>query len=199
MLNDSMASTTLENPLPIDETSADFEIMLLVITGRTQEAVTRVSNWSQAQRLLDMSVKYQLDGHRHCFSLICRARASDDPWEAVFLACNQHPCDLDLLRDAILCMEEQTTDLLFKPAYFLTIATSHGRPCQSNFRTANIRIAFGLRLGVRGVLGYNTAARAMKFESTTATDAVLSYNQWAHEFVKGMKWVEVWIERVGTF
>lgn len=82
MLNDSVASTTLGNPLPIDETSTDFEIMLLIMTGRAQETVSGATSWSQAQRLLDMSIKYQLDGHRHWFSDICQANAAEEPWEA---------------------------------------------------------------------------------------------------------------------
>jgi hypothetical protein len=41
MLSDSIASTSLVNPLPVDEDSEDFEILLLDIDGRGEEALRR--------------------------------------------------------------------------------------------------------------------------------------------------------------
>jgi hypothetical protein len=137
-----------------------------------------------------MSVKYQLDGHRHCFSLICRARATEAPWEAVFVACNQQPADLDLLRDAILGMEKLPPSVVFTKTHFYHIDMPNGRPSPSTFRTANIKVAFGLKLGVRGILAYNIASRHLNLESALTVDVAFSFKYWAIEFVEGMKYVE---------
>lgn len=112
---------------------------------------------------------------------------------SVFVACNQHHFDLTLLREAILDMEGKPPSMILNPAYFSEINLSNGCPFQYNLRTTNMRIAFGLKLGVRGVLSYNTAARASKLESMAASYAGFSYSAWAHEFVGGMKQVDYWL------
>jgi hypothetical protein len=98
---DSSLSSDIDVAIPVDESSGDFEIILLIIHGRAPEVLPRVATWKQAEDLYAISVKYQLDGHRPWFSRICRDNAPQEPWEAIFLACNQSPVDTDLIEVAI--------------------------------------------------------------------------------------------------
>lgn len=157
MLSDSISSSDIDHPLPVYEKSADFELMLSIITGHAQEVLSRVKTWSQAKALYDLAMKYQLDGHLPWFSWTCRKNASQYPWEGIILATNQSSMDTDLIRTAITDgFKEQGFDGLYNPAYFASIRTGiGGGKCWTTFQTCNTTIAFGIKLGLSGLMAYN--------------------------------------------
>jgi hypothetical protein len=45
MLQDSIPPSSIDKPLPLDENSADLEIMFSIMTGRQQEVLERAKDW----------------------------------------------------------------------------------------------------------------------------------------------------------
>jgi hypothetical protein len=140
MLTDSVASTSLDNPLPVDEDSKDFEILLLITVGRGEEAFKRVTTWKQAEKLYRMGDKYQIDAPRPWFSRLCAQCAPDKPWDALFLACNVSPIDAEIIRSAISeGFREIGIPALCDPRYFKEMReTDDGDRCSSTIRIDNI-------------------------------------------------------------
>jgi hypothetical protein len=140
MLNDSVSSTSVDNPLPVDEDSKDFEILLLIIVGRGEEASKRVTTWDQAEKIYRLGDKYQIDGPRLWFSRICVQCAGEKPWDALFLACNVSPMDTDIIRQAITQgFDDFEMDELCDSRYFEKMKTDEdGRKCWATLRISNV-------------------------------------------------------------
>jgi hypothetical protein len=192
MLADSVASTSIDNPVPVDEDSKDFEILLLVIVGRGEEATKRVTTWNQAEKLYRMGDKYQIDGPRLWFSRICAKCAAEDPWEAIFLACNTSPMDTDIIKSAIAEGFSGNLTKVCDSRYFKKMeTTAAGTRCCSTFEVANVTTLFGFKLGLSGLLAYrltfpgNSLTTAAPGEATTRT-----WENLAQQFVRNVKVVE---------
>lgn len=197
MLGDSISSSSMDNPLPVDDNSVEFEIMLHIITGRPQGVVSRVETWELARILYDLADKYQLDAHRPWFSQICRNHASQEPWEAIFLSTNHSPMDQLLVRSAITDgFKKHGIDGLFNPAYFKEIKYDPaGNKCWSTFRASNTTIAFGTRLGLSGLMAYNLTFGTIKNPSGMAQHGtnrkcINKWHLWADEFVQNIRDIE---------
>lgn len=185
MLNDSVPSSSIDNPLPLEEESIDLEIMFTVMTGRTHGLPPRAANWAQAARLYQLVDKYQVDGYRPWSSLICRAHATEEPWEALFLACNQTPADYDMIRTAIgQGFAKLDRTIRCSELHFKTMLTAlDGTRCSSTMRASNMHFASGMRLGLRGLLAYN----ATFYNITTGGDAkVTTWLEFGDRFVGHM-------------
>jgi hypothetical protein len=156
MLSNSLASSSLKNPLPVDENACDFEIMLLIIIGRPEEGICRVTDWDQSARLYHLVSKYRLEGHRLWFSQICRQQVAKEPWEALFLACNQSPMDISLAASAISegfpkAAEGKLCDTTYFNAtqeyvHNSLVKKSRGKVLDSS----NVSVLLGLKLGMLG-------------------------------------------------
>jgi hypothetical protein len=101
MLCGSTASSSVNDPLPINEKSSYFRIMMMIVTGRPEDAINEPRCWSHAEKLYRMMDKYQLDGHQPWFSQMCGRWVKEDPLAALFLACNRPCIDTTLARYAI--------------------------------------------------------------------------------------------------
>lgn len=191
MLSDSIASTSFSNPLPVDEDSEDFEILLLIIVGRGEEASKRVKTWAQAEMLYEMSNKYQVDSQRPWFSRICAQCAPQKTWEALFLACNASPMEMDIIRSAIEGFDENYMDDPCDPTYFKEMRyDAEGPKCWSTIRIDNITTEFGLKLGHLGLLAYgHTFASIETTDPATCTEEE-SWPDYACRFVNHAKGVE---------
>lgn len=202
MLN-SIPSITVANPLPIEEGSVDFEIMLLIITGHPQEVLGRVKTWSQAERLYRLVDKYQLEGHRPWFSELCRANADEQPWEALFLACNQGHADATIIRAAIAeGFFRGPTSVVCNKAYFECTSTRFNEGTSTRLNedaaasgmittkhrtldSSNITIALGLKLGFKGLLAYN-----LTFASLAAAGYGADWLRLAERFIAAIRKIE---------
>lgn len=182
MLSDSIPSSSIGNPIPNAETSTDFEIVLSIITGHAQEVLSRVTTWSQARTLHGIADKYQLDAYRPWFSQNCRNNASEQPWEALFLATNHSPMDQDPIRTAITeGFKARGAKEICDPTYFTKIDTDPtGAVCWRTLRTPNTTAAFGLKLGFSGLLAYNLTIGAIEGGADTQT---WKLHEWADKFV----------------
>lgn len=160
MLSDSIASTSLQNPLPVDERACDFEIMLLIIIGRPEEGISRVSDWDQSARLYHLVSKYQLEGHRLWFLQICRQHIAEEPWEALFLACNQSPIDIEIIGATISeGILKATASKVCDARYFeVTEETIQYRNFKKSkgkvLDSSNVTVLLGLKLGHAGLIAY---------------------------------------------
>jgi hypothetical protein len=157
MLHDSVTSSSIDNPLPLDENSDDLEIMFSIMTGCQQDVMDRSEDWAQAERLYRLVDKYQIDGLRHWFAQICCIHAAEEPWGALFLACNQSPMETSIIKTAISQgFEGQGASGLCVNAHFKTIKPNDdGTVSWATINSSNITFLFGIRLGHRGVLAYN--------------------------------------------
>ncbi|KAJ9101021.1 hypothetical protein QFC20_005305 [Naganishia adeliensis] len=207
MLSESTPSSSAENPLPISEMSADFDILLLIITGRPQETINRHKNWAQATRLYRMMEKYQLDGHQPWFSDMCVAWLHEYPLAALFLACNRPTIDTTLARHAIadgLAKIDAANLHRANPAFFREECRSSGSDYRRwLFDPANTTVRFGLNLGYKGLLAYNytfaglaptpsaSHASSMYACSSTSRPAETDWQALAAKFVETVKQVEL--------
>ncbi|KAJ9101842.1 hypothetical protein QFC21_003182 [Naganishia friedmannii] len=155
MLSSSTPSSSNDHPISLDEDCDDFNIMLLIITGRPYDAIHETQSWKQAARLYRMMDKYQLDGHQPWFSEMCGLWVNVNPLEALFLAYNRPCIDTILARyaiaDGIANMSAEALDIVGE-RYFLNIWL----PGKSNISLApsNMTVKFGLRLGFKRLLAY---------------------------------------------
>jgi hypothetical protein len=194
MLSDSVSSISLDNPLPIDEDSKDFEILLLIVVGRGEEAAKRVTTWNHAEKLYRRGEKYQIDGPRPWFSRLCTQCAFEKPWDALFLACNVSPMDTDIIRQAIsIGFPDRGVSTIGETRYFKKIqSTDGGSTCWSTIRPTNFTTLLGLRLGLLGLLAYGHTFADNK-TAAASSPAVNSSNVWqglAQSFVLNVKAVE---------
>lgn len=196
MFSDSVPSSNMDNPLPIDDDSTDLKIMLLIITSKPREAISRVTTWKQAKTLYDMADKYQLDTHRPWFSIICRNNATQQPWEAIFLACNQSPMDTDLIHTAIADgFSQRSFEEICSTSYFAEIKKeSSGTNCWSTLRTSNTTFAFGVKLGLFGLMAYNFTFRTIEHAPDTSPygkgTGECRWQPWADKFVENVRAIE---------
>lgn len=154
MLSGSTASSSANDPLPIDEKSSYFRIMLMIVTGRPEDAINEPRCWSHAQKLYQMMDKYQLDGHQPWFSHMCGRWVKEDPLAALFLACNRPCIDTTPARYAIEDgMSAKPCAELYDKRYF----RSDWENITARWILAppNMTLEFGLRLGFKGLLAYN--------------------------------------------
>lgn len=195
MLSDSIPSITIDNPLPVEEGSVDFEIMLLIITGYPQEVLGRVKSWNQAERLYRLVDKYQLEGHGPWFSELCRPHADEQPWEALFLACNQVLADATIIRAAISeGFFRAPTSVVCNKAYFKCTSTRFNDEDEGSgmvttkhrtLDSSNITIALGMKLGFKGLLAYN-----LTFASLAAAGYGADWVRLAERFITNIRQIE---------
>lgn len=174
-------SSTDDRPLPIEEDSYNFITILLIITGRPQEATSRPENWPQAKQLYLMMQKYQLDIHQTWFSEMCSKFVDDSPLDALFLACNQPYIDTTLAKAAICDgMANSSPAQLFNAVYFvheITHFSGYSMELASNpfkldlLHPRNTTFQFGIHLGFKGLLAYNATFQhvSSKTQTTTST------------------------------
>jgi hypothetical protein len=160
MLQDSIASSSLDKPLPLDENSADLEIMFSIMTGRQQEVLDRAKDWEQAARLYRLVDKYQIDGLRPWFAQICCAHAMEEPWEALFLACNQSPMDKSIIRASIAKGFRNKQDAALCDTRYLKHDTVWYGDRQTSEKvyvldSSNTTVELGFKLGLKGFLAYH--------------------------------------------
>lgn len=191
MLNDSIPSSSFYNPLPMEEGSVDFEIMLMIITGHPQQVLQWVTHWNQTERLYRLVDKYQLEGHRPWFSEICSSHAAEKPWEALFLACNQSHADATIIRAAISQgFQNGPTSIVCNGAYF-HITSFHdedGNRVTTKHQTldsSNITISLGMNLGFKGLLAYN-----ITFASLASSDDEVEWGRLAERFIAKIREIE---------
>jgi hypothetical protein len=193
MLSNSIASTSLENPLPVDENACDFEIMLLILIGKPYDAIYRAKGWEHSARLYRLVGKYQLEGHRHWFSQICGQHAAEDPWEALFLACDQSPIDTAIAGHAIgEGFARPWNAKLWDPKYFeetagYALSRSSGKPPTKGqlLDTSNVSILLGRKLGHSGLLAYTRT-----FTGLASTHITIDWDTMAQRFVRHVKAIE---------
>jgi hypothetical protein len=195
MLSTSAASTSLDNPFSVDESSQDFEIVLLIIVGKGEEASKRVTSWTQAENLYRIGKKYRIDSQRHWFSRMCAQSAAQEPWEALFLACNVSPMDTDIIKPAIAeGFQRHTVDKICDPRYFQKMQRSPaGNRCWSTMQISNITTLFGFRLGLPGLLAYRHTLSTILSTSTSNASTDYQVRTWesiAQEFVRNVEAVE---------
>lgn len=190
MLSSSTPSSSDEDPLPISEPSNDFEIMLLIITGRPNDAVNQPLTWHRAAGLYRMMDKYQLDGHQPWFSDMCGRYVNEEPIEGLFLACNRPCIDTTLARYAITDgIPKKTAAQLYNKRYFLSGCWSDSTSGSSStpypvLAPTNMKAKFGLRLGFKGLLAYNLTFAKLK------TTPIPDWHNLAIKFVANARLIE---------
>jgi hypothetical protein len=192
---DRNRATTRDKPLLVAENSTDLEIILLIITGLGPCVVYRATNWKHAQRLFAIMESYKLYAYHPWFSQICRAHVREEPWEAIFLACNQSPFDKDLIMAAMVeGFRHQPFSLICKPSYYKkTNITGADSECWSALTATNIKPLFGMKLGLRGVMAYHSTFEAI---SPLPGYKTFPWYSWADKFVRSMSDMEAVYETV---
>lgn len=210
MLSESTPSSSLEKPLPISESSVDFDILLLIITGRPQETVNLHKGWTQATRLYRMMEKYQLDSHQPWFSDMCVAWLHENPLAALFLACDRPTIDTTLARHAIahgLAKINASNCHRANPLLFREGARSSGEDDYRRwlFDPANTTLRFGLQLGYKGLLAYNYTFANLAPKPTpsnsmyhTSEPEETDWQDLAAKFVENAKQVELLVSARGA-
>jgi hypothetical protein len=163
MLSDSRFTTSIDNPIILEEESRQIKTVLMIIAAHPCSAMDRCDNWTEAKILYGMMQKYQLDRLQPWFSHLAGEWAFRAPFEALCLACN-NPCfDENLARCAILNgLEERTPEQLFDPEYF----TNDKATEDANNRKLrlldpfNTTVKFSLDLGFKGYVAYCKAFSA---------------------------------------
>jgi hypothetical protein len=120
MLCDSKFTSSVDNPITLEEGSWRLKTVLLLIAGHPCAAMKHCSCWLDAQALYLTMQKYQLDRLRPWFSKALGQYAYAAPLETLCLACS-NPCfDEELARHAILLgMAQATAKDIFNPEYFV--------------------------------------------------------------------------------
>lgn len=157
MLCDSTPSFSESRPIPVTEDSKDFALVLKILAGEPQQAVTQCTSWNQAENLYRAMQKYQLDRHHPWFTNVCKAWITENPIAALILACNHSTFDEELAVSAIsMGFKAKPGDEIFDAKYFLR---DH-RDQSASYRKAymllpsNMTIPFYLSLGLKGALAY---------------------------------------------
>lgn len=195
MLEQCAGATTDDKPLLVNDSSADFGIIIQIIIGRGLDVVYEIQNWAQARRLFSTMESYKLHAFNPWFSQICQDRAAEEPWEAIFLACNQAPFDKDLIMTAMIQgFKEQPFSTICKTIYYKeTNATEEGGECWSTLLASNIKPRLGIKLGLRGALAYQSTFNEV---SSLAGSKTISWHNWADKFVRNMSDIEEEYETV---
>lgn len=187
MLSDSTPSTSAEKPLPLSESSEDWDIVLLIITGRAQGVGSQShKSWNQAARLYQISQKYQLDSHRHWFTEICVFWLHEQPLEALILACDRPEIDEPLVQHAIVSLWKADPNALynanphlFRTAMPITLPMAPyatiGDLKRSLLDASNITLKLGVALGYKGSLAYNFAFAGLATGSGGRLD---TFDEW---------------------
>lgn len=180
VLCNTIASTSLQSPLPVDEEAYDLEIMLSIIVGKPEDVIHRARDWNQSARLNRLVNKYQFEGHRLWFSQMFREHAAEEPREALFLACSQSPVDALTEGQAIsegfsVTGKEKHCD----PRYF---EKTTGANKDQVLDASNASIVLGLKLGHTGSIAY-THTFSGSAPSRTTTEWVMM----AQRFVQNVK------------
>ncbi|KAJ9113842.1 hypothetical protein QFC19_000035 [Naganishia cerealis] len=130
MLESSVASSSSQTPIPVDETAEDFEIMLRIITGQGHGVLAQPpATWYHAARIYRLVGIYQLDGHQNWFSALCESMSAENPMEALIQACDRPTIDTILARNAILegftTANSSNFNQMFDARYFRSMAVNH--------------------------------------------------------------------------
>jgi hypothetical protein len=165
MLMQSTFSTSLENPIALNEYSYDIKTLLIVICGDPCQASKRCMSWRTAKQLYALMQKYQLDRLQSWFSANAGRFAGNAPFEALLLAID-NPCfDEYLIRCAIYNgIELKTAEKLFDKEYFLSdkasVPIENRKACL--LAPGNLKVDFMIALGVKGMTGYCRAFSDLK-------------------------------------
>ncbi|KAJ9116896.1 hypothetical protein QFC22_004553 [Naganishia vaughanmartiniae] len=194
MLDRSVQSSSLENPISVDEASNDFEIMLLIITGRPHAVLGRApQTWEHAEKLYRLVDKYQLDGHQLWFSELCAKEAGKQPIQALILACDRPCVDTTLARCAIA---EGIPGLSANDPTITTVNFVQPSGASDGFHRMgnhmkyhvlepnNMTLDFRLRLGFKGLVAYTHTFQGSSQSST------IDWNAMANKFVANVRSIE---------
>jgi hypothetical protein len=162
MITDSQFTSSVDNPIKLEEPAFDIKTLLFIIAGHPCQATDRCSDWDICKRMYLLMQKYQLIRLQPWFSIFAGKYAGAAPFEALCLACN-NPCfDENLAATAILYgIEEQSTADLFDPAYFVRdYASEPGEDHHRKLRLldpCNTTVQLSLDLGFKGSVAYTQA------------------------------------------
>lgn len=191
MLENSIACSGAADPIPVAETSHNFEIMLLIITGRPQSVLSRPpTSWESASRLYRLVDKYQVDGHQHWFSELCSKEAVKKPVQALIMACSRPSIDITLARYAIaegfstIAARDMFETRLFQdPKAEYEDHGRHGRVVQM-LDASNMTLRFRIKLGFKGSMAYSHTF------ANLAQGSAPNWNNLANRFVSNSRYIE---------
>lgn len=167
MLMDSRFTSSLHNPINLEEQSSDVKTLLMIIAGSPCRVEKRCKSWRNAKRLYLLKQKYQLDRLQPWFSKLAGDWCKEAPFEALCLACN-NPCyDENLARSAILWgLEERTAEDLFNAEYFVDDMASEPEESRklSLLDPSNTHVKLGIDLGFKGTMAYCKAFSNLNWE-----------------------------------
>jgi hypothetical protein len=157
MLMDSAFTSSVDNPIILEEHSKDVKTIFTIIAGCPCQAEKRCLSWKTGKRLYLLMQKYQLDRLQPWFSTLAGKYAGDSPFEALGLACT-NPCfDENLARRAILYgLEDTDPENLFDPDY---LKLDHAEIDEDRRKTrlldpSNMKVKLYLDLGFKGSVAY---------------------------------------------
>lgn len=199
MLCDSKPSTSESNPLPIAESSEDWNIVSLIICGRAHYTTSLHRSWSQVARLYEISKKYQFDSYQPWFTEMCLNWLHESPLDALALACNQPEIDEVLAQHAILALWRVDHNALYQanPVYFRGPAFS---PTYHTFSpddlkrwlldVNNVTLKLGVALGYKGSLAYSFAFAGLGAGVAGRVDSLEDWQAQATKFMFAIKEIE---------
>ncbi|KAJ9116898.1 hypothetical protein QFC22_004555 [Naganishia vaughanmartiniae] len=196
MLETSIPSFNEEHHIPVSESSQDFRIMLLIITGRPQDVLGRPpTSWDHVVRLYRPVDKYRLDGHQHWFSQLCAEEAAKTPVQALIMACGQPIIDITLARYAIAeGFSKTTTSKMHDPDHFDDAKSQYEssgvyRRVAHMLDASNMKLRFRIKLGFKGSMAYSHI-----FEDL-ASVSVPNWNDLANHFVANARYIEYRLDK----
>jgi hypothetical protein len=86
MLINSRFTSSVDNPIILEENSWDFKTLLIVIAGHPCRAEERCYDWDDGKNLYLLMQKYQLDRLQPWFSKMAGEYAGESPFEALCMA-----------------------------------------------------------------------------------------------------------------
>jgi hypothetical protein len=181
MLADSRFTSSIANPILLQERCWQIRTLLMVIAGHPCTAEERFYCWDEAKTLYLLMQKYQLDRLQPWVSKFAGRLAGHAPWEALCLACN-NPCfDEDLARYAIFYgIQERTAEELFDPEYFVASQVDKSEDKQKRYllHTSNTKSKLSIDLGLKGYFAF-----CKTFSDLAANDAENDWQRVAARFI----------------
>jgi hypothetical protein len=168
------------------QNSTGFEIILSIITGQGIDVVNRPANWGVTRNLFPLMHFYKLNAYYPWVSQMCKVRATEQPWEVIFLACNQLPFDRDLITVAMV-KEFEKQSFCGVGYYNSRFMTRTGVDSCATLDVVNIKSKLGLRLGLRGLLAYHSTFSPIPPHSGAAP---IYWNYWPDCFVRNLNTIE---------
>jgi hypothetical protein len=196
MLSDSKPSTSTNNPLPIPESSEDWNIVSLIICGHGHHVAPLHRGWAQVARLYEISKKYQFDNYQPWFTEMCLTWLHESPLDALALACNQPNIDEVLAHHAILSLWKSDHITLFQanpvyfrgPAYSATYVTFSPADLKRWLLDVNnVTLKLGMALGYRGSLAYSYAFAGLGAGLVGRVDCFEDWQSLATKFLNAIR------------